>query len=52
MVVVWRFLIDRKNKTVEIYRPSAEVEVLKQPSSLSGEPVLPGFILDLTEVWR
>ena len=45
------FLIDRKNKTVEIYRPQTKVEVLKKPSSVSGEPVLPGFVLDLTEVW-
>ncbi len=46
------FLIDRKNKTVAIYRPQGEVEVLHVPSSVSGEPVLPGFVLDLTSVWR
>lgn len=45
------FLIDRKNCRVEIYRPSVEVEVLTSPSRLSGEEVLPGFVLDLTEVW-
>ncbi len=45
------WLIDRKNKKVEIYRPSQDVEVLENPISFSGEDVLPGFVLDLTEVW-
>jgi Uma2 family endonuclease len=41
------WLIDPKNKQVEIYRPGQEKEVLKNPSQLSGEDVLPGFVLDL-----
>ncbi len=41
------WLINPKNKQVEIYRHLVEVEVLKTPSSLSGEDVLPGFVLDL-----
>jgi Uma2 family endonuclease len=45
------WLIDRKNKKVEIYRQSQEVEVLDNPTTVSGEDVLPGFVLDLTEVW-
>ncbi len=45
------WLIDRKNKKVEIYRQGQEVEVLDNPSTLSGEAVLPGFVLDLTEIW-
>ena len=45
------WLIDRKNKKVEIYRQGQEVKVLDNPSTLSGEDVLPGFVLDLTEVW-
>ncbi|WP_413172373.1 Uma2 family endonuclease [Anabaena azotica] len=45
------WLIDRKNQRVEIYRPGKDVEVLEHPVSLSGEDVLPGFVLDLTEVW-
>jgi Uma2 family endonuclease len=44
------WLIDRKTKKVEIYRQSQDVEVLENPISLSGEDVLPGFVLDLTEV--
>ena len=45
------WLIDRKNKKVEIYRQGQDVEVLDNPTTLSGEDVLPGFVLDLTEVW-
>lgn len=45
------WLIDRKNQRVEIYRPGKDVEILDRPVSLSGEDVLPGFVLDLTEVW-
>ncbi|MBD2005994.1 MULTISPECIES: Uma2 family endonuclease [Cyanophyceae] len=45
------WLIGRKNKKVEIYRQGQDVEVLDNPTTLSGEDVLPGFVLDLTEVW-
>lgn len=45
------WLIDRKNQQVEVYRPGQDVEVLNCPVTLSGEDVLPGFVLDLTEVW-
>ena len=46
------WLIDRKNRKVEIYRQDRDVEVLENPTTLSGEDVLPGFVLDLTEVWQ
>lgn len=45
------WLIDRKNQRVEIYRLGKDVEVLDRPVSLTGEDVLPGFVLELTEVW-
>ncbi|MCT7957664.1 Uma2 family endonuclease [Laspinema palackyanum] len=41
------WLIDRQNIRVEIYRPGQDVEIIESPQSLSGEDVLPGFILDL-----
>ncbi|HEY9672639.1 MAG TPA: Uma2 family endonuclease [Waterburya sp.] len=44
------WLIDRKNKKVEIYRQNQDVAVLDNPTTLSGEDVLPGFVLDLAEV--
>jgi Uma2 family endonuclease len=45
-------LSDRKNQKVEIYRQNWDVEVLDHSLSLSGEDVLPGLVLDLTEVWN
>ncbi|MDZ8033008.1 Uma2 family endonuclease [Nostoc sp. DedSLP04] len=44
------WLIDRKNKRVEIYRPGKDVEILDNPTNLSGENVLPGFVLDLQQI--
>jgi Uma2 family endonuclease len=41
------WLIDPKTGTVEIYRPGRRVERLVRPDTLSGEDVLPGFVLDL-----
>ncbi|OCR00502.1 hypothetical protein BCD67_10945 [Oscillatoriales cyanobacterium USR001] len=41
------WLIDRQNRRVEIYRSNQEVEIISSPTHLSGEEVLPGFVLDL-----
>ncbi|MEH1807304.1 Uma2 family endonuclease [Nostoc sp.] len=45
------WLINRKKQEVEIYRPEQDVEVLKSPQTISGETVLPGFVLNLTKIW-
>ncbi|NES00481.1 MAG: Uma2 family endonuclease, partial [Symploca sp. SIO1B1] len=45
------WLIDPKNRKVEVYRLGSEVEVLSNPIELSGEEVLPGFRLNLPRVW-
>jgi Uma2 family endonuclease len=45
------WLIDRKNRKVYLYRPQQEVECLDNPSTLSGDPVLSGFVLDLSKIW-
>ena len=45
------WLINRKSRQVEIYRPNQEVEVLESPAAVSGEDVLPGFILNLESIW-
>jgi Uma2 family endonuclease len=37
---------------IEIYSSKQEKEVLQSPVSLSGEDVLPGFVLDLSEVFN
>ncbi len=41
------WLIDPKNKRVEVYRQGQPKQVLTSPTTLSGEDVLPGFVLDL-----
>jgi len=45
------WLINRKSRIVEIYRQGQDVEVLESPASLSGEDVLPGFVLNLEPIW-
>lgn len=45
------WLINRRDRQVEIYRIGQPVEILQSPISLSGETVLPEFILDLTSIW-
>ncbi|MFM7192201.1 MAG: Uma2 family endonuclease [Microcystaceae cyanobacterium] len=45
------WLIDPLNQRVEIYRPGQTVEVLDNPSTLSGESVLPGFTLSLKRIF-
>jgi Uma2 family endonuclease len=45
------WLINRKKRQVEIYRPNQEVEILENPQTVSGEKILPGFVLDLTTIW-
>jgi Uma2 family endonuclease len=45
------WLIDPRTRQVEVYRPNREVEVLQSPATLSGEEVLPGFVLDLQPIF-
>jgi Uma2 family endonuclease len=45
------WLIDRQTRQVEIYRPHQPVEVLENPTSLSGEDVLPEFVLQMASIW-
>jgi Uma2 family endonuclease len=41
------WLINPQDQQVEIYRPDQSVVILSLPTILSGEDVLPGFVLDL-----
>ena len=41
------WLLDPKSGLTEVYRPGCPVESLNRPATLSGEEVLPGFVLDL-----
>lgn len=45
------WLINPQDRTVEIYRLGQTVAVLQSPTSLSGEDVLPGFVLDLQRIF-
>ena len=44
------WLIDPKIQRVEVYRPGHEVEIINNPTSVSGEPELPGFTLNLNGI--
>jgi len=44
-------LLDPETRRVYVYRPDAPVEQLDDPATVSGDPVLSGFVLDLREVW-
>ena len=45
------WLIDPYEKQVHVYRADKTVEVFDNPKTVSGEDVLKGFELDLTEIW-
>jgi len=45
------WLIDRKQRKVYIYLPGLPEECLDNPATVSGELVLPEFILNMSKVW-
>jgi Uma2 family endonuclease len=45
------WLIDPFEFRVYVYRPDYDVIILENPETVSGEPLLPGFTLNLTELW-
>jgi Uma2 family endonuclease len=45
------WLIDRKNRTIYVYRPNREPEILDNPETVSGDPELPEFVLRMTKIW-
>lgn len=46
------WLIDADERKVYVYRPNAEVEILENPTEISGDPFLQGFKLSLKEIWE
>ena len=44
-------LIDRTSKQVELYRRGKAVEICDRPETISGEEVLPGFVLQMSLIW-
>jgi Uma2 family endonuclease len=45
------WLLNPKDRAVEIYRMGKGIEVLQSPTEISGEDVLPGFVLRLEGVF-
>jgi Uma2 family endonuclease len=45
------WLVDPLRKRVYIYRPNRTAEILEDPESVSGDPELPGFKLDMQALW-
>jgi len=45
------WLIDRKNRTVYLYRPDQAPQVLDNPEQICGDPELPGFALPMAKIW-
>ncbi|MEM8779419.1 MAG: Uma2 family endonuclease [Cyanobacteria bacterium P01_G01_bin.49] len=45
------WLINPQDRQIEVYRQGKVVEILRDPQTLSGEDVLPKFVLDLELIW-
>lgn len=45
------WLIDRKNRTVHIYRSGQAPLILDEPETVNGDPELPGFLLQMAKIW-
>jgi Uma2 family endonuclease len=45
------WLLDPQDRRVHIYRPNLPTETLDDPAELRGDPVLPGFVLSVRDVW-
>ena len=46
------WLIEPVRRRVHVYCPDSTPLVLENPGTISAEPELPGFALDLTEIWE
>ena len=46
------WLLDPDNRTVYVYRPNVPMEKLENVLEVSGDPELPGFVLQLAEIWE
>jgi Uma2 family endonuclease len=45
------WLIDPSKRRIYVYRPGEEVIVLDNPETVSADPMLPGFTLNLSKLW-
>ena len=45
------WLIDRPNRQVYIYTSDNDGQCLNNPQTISGDPLLPEFVLNLAKIW-
>ena len=45
------WLFDPKARQIYVYRPGEPGQQLDNPATVSGDPVLPGFVLDAASVF-
>lgn len=45
------WLIDPMARSVHVYHPGVAVQVLQGVLEISGDPELPGFVLNLRDIW-
>jgi Uma2 family endonuclease len=46
------WLLDPLTRRVHVYLPQRSPEILEAPSTVSADPLLPGFVLDLQKIWE
>ncbi|MBT3604251.1 MAG: Uma2 family endonuclease [Candidatus Latescibacteria bacterium] len=46
------WLIDPLDKNIYIYQPHEAVIYSDEPETISGDPTLPGFVLNLQKIWQ
>jgi len=46
------WLIDSEERKVHVYRPNDQIEIADKPDKVSGDPILPGFVLNLKPIWE
>jgi Uma2 family endonuclease len=49
--VLLGWFIDPDRRTVTIYRPGAEPEILENPERVIGDGPIDGFVLELNDIW-
>jgi Uma2 family endonuclease len=46
------WLIDPLTRRIQVYRPQRPPETIEAPSTVSADPLLPGFALNLQTIWE
>lgn len=46
------WLLDPRDRRAYVFRPDAAVEILEDPDTLPADPELPGFSLEMRNIWN